>query len=634
MGMRWQLRRLMPFLSFVAVTVVVAAAIRLYTAVATSIENGYFAEPMQTLAGRYLQQAALEGIGAGLLIAALCLLLFAVAWSVGRLLFRDSRKAVVGAILGVPMMFVFLYAAYELNSRLPGSRLSIQSIVANLALLAAGCLAWGWLIARAPDRLGHISSFHTGRFAPRALAVLLVVVLAVPFGLGRLWAKQADTSRPNVLIILIDTLRADRLGSYGYDRDTSPNLDKLAAEGWRFSAAVSQAPWTKPSVASLFTGQYARQTSVGTDSWTPLRVQGLPYVSSLAPWHLTLAEAMAGSGYDTAAFGHNNNLVPEAGYSQGFFTYDWKELPAGFVHQLKKRLGIRRAGDWITRHFLRWLNANEGGRFFAYLHTLDVHWPYRPPAPFHGMFTAKPSLENFNRPNFMSDQIRKIRSGTRPEPDTVRAMSDAYDECIRHVDHQLGELFQELASRGLYDNTLIVVTSDHGEEFMDHGMLSHGHALYDELIRVPLIVKFPCPGRHCAPAVVEAPVELVDIFPTVMEAAGLATPELLAGKSLTDNTRPATRAAYSERLDQMAMRTRDWKVIYDEPSNSEKLFDLRNDPGEKSDLASQQPAVGKQMVMRLLDHAATRAPLTAAQRSFVEADKETLEGLRALGYIK
>ena len=320
------------------------------------------------------------------------------------------------------------------------------------------------------------------------------------------------------------------------------------------SAAVSQAPWTKPSVASLFTGQYARQTSIGTDSWTPLRVDGAVYVRSLAPWHLTLAEKLASAGFETAAFGHNNTLLAEAGYSQGFLTYDWKEPPSdGFFYTLRQKFGKRLPTGWIGRHFLRWLDASAE-KFFAYLHTLDVHWPYERPAPFHGMFTAKPSPEDFNQSGFMSSQIRKIMAGSTPNPDTVGAMSDAYDECIRHVDEQLGEIFRALVSRGRYDDTLIIVTADHGEEFMDHGMLNHGHSLYDELIHVPLIVKFPCPGPHCGPAVANSPVELVDIFPTVMAATGLEPPERLAGKNLADRDEPAI-GAYSERLDQIAIET-------------------------------------------------------------------------------
>jgi len=628
--------RFVPAFNWIAVTVLVGAAIGVYRAVATAVRNGYFDEPMRVLAGRVLEMGALDGAKSGLVVAAAGLLLFAVAWPICRLVFRDSPKTPLGAILAVPLIPLFAVVGYELNRKVLPSLLSIPSLLGNLALAVMAFLAWWWLLKWIARHREIIRSVAGNGIAAAVLGALVVIAVGLPVGSARLWKKEVDAQSPNVLVVLIDALRADRLGSYGYHRDTSPNLDKLANEGWRFTTAIAQAPWTKPSVASLVTGLYARQTSIGTDAWAEQGREGAVFVRSLAPEHLTLAEKLASEGFETAAFGHNNHLVVETGFAQGYLTYDWKQPPGdGLVYEIARRFKPRLPDDWINRHFFEWLDANDGRKFFAYLHTLEVHWPYRSPAPFAGMYLTKPPPENFNRTDFVSSTNERLKASSDKalDPDTLRAMSDAYDECIRHVDDDLGKLFQELARRGLYQNTLIIITADHGEEFMDHGLIGHGNTLYDELIRVPLIVKFPCPGAHCRPEVVTSPVESVDIFPTVMATVGLESPEHLVGGHLADK-RDRAQAAFSEGSNLIAMRTPEWKIIYDELSDSGGLYDLRNDPGETSDLASRQSVLSNLLLTRLLDFSATRATNTAGHSSVIEADEKMLEGLRALGYVK
>jgi arylsulfatase A-like enzyme len=447
---------------------------------------------------------------------------------------------------------------------------------------------------------------------------------------------EAPAQKPNVLIVLIDALRADRLGAYGYHRDTSPNLDKLASEGARFDAAIAQASWTKPSIASMLTGLYARQTSVSSGTWAQEGQEGAVLVQQLAAKHVTLAEQLAALGYETGAFGENHHLVPELGFSQGYLRYDWKQpVHIAPLREIVRRFESRFIADWINERYFDWLDAKEGRKFFAYLHHIDVHWPYESPAPFSGMFTAAPAPEDFNRSKFMPDTVERLREGGVGElnPETLRAMSDAYDEGIRYVDDRLGKVFDELRRRGVYDDTLIIVTADHGEEFLDHGLLGHGESLYDEVIRVPLIVKFPCPGPHCASRVVNSQVELVDIYPTVLGAVGADAPANLVGRNLAD---PASesRTAYSELTSMIALRTPQWKWIYDEQDDTGELFDLAQDPGEANDLATSEPALRKLLSARVLDFAATHLKDDAVNAYAVEADERMLENLKALGYVK
>jgi arylsulfatase A-like enzyme len=631
-----RLRKLAPILNWALVSVLIGALAGVIDAVGLASSNAYFQEPMRNLAGRVIEIGALRGAGLGLIVAVAGLLVFFIAWPVGRMIFRSSRTATIGAAAAIPTMALLAGAAFWVNVRLLPSFLSVASLLGNAALIIVALVVWRLAakrFARHEERLRVIAGNGA---AMATMAVLLVLVLGLPVALAQSWKVEAPAQKPNVLIVLIDALRADRLGAYGYSRDTSPNLDKLASEGTRFDAAIAQASWTKPSIASMLTGLYARQTSVSSGTWAQEGREGAVLVQLLAAKHVTLAEQLAAMGYETGAFGENHHLVPELGFSQGYLRYDWKQ-PAqiGPLRQIVKRFESRFIADWINDHFFDWLDAKEGRKFFAYLHHIDVHWPYESPAPFSGMFTSEPAPENFNRSKFMPDTVERLREGgvEQLNPATLRAMSDAYDEGIRFVDDRLGKVFDELRRRGVYDDTLIIVTADHGEEFLEHGLLGHGESLYDEVIRVPLIVKFPCPGPHCAARVVNAQVELVDIFPTVLGAVGADAPANLVGRNLAD---PASesRTAYSELTSMLAMRTPQWKWIYDERDDTGELFDLAQDPGEANDLAASEPALRELLSARALDFAATHQKDDAVSAYAVEADERMLENLKALGYVK
>ena len=342
--------------------------------------------------------------------------------------------------------------------------------------------------------------------------VLIALALAAALLPGRPTGVRADRppGRPNVLVLLLDALRADHLGCYGYARDTSPALDSLAAGGVIFESAVAQASWTKPSIPSLFTGLYPIQHRVFTGDTrdTADRITS----DALDQEHQTLAEALRSAGYATGAFVENVQISSFLGFDQGFDVYE-------------ENLGDARR---IAERLLRWLDGGGGRPFFAYVHFLDPHWPYSPPDPYHVMFPGpEGAAVDFNNLNWKSFE-RGIEKGEIDlGPADLEAMQCFYDGEIRYTDAAISRILGFLRDRGLFENTIIVVTADHGEEFMEHGRVGHGHSLHDELLRVPLILRWP--GGRAARATGQ--VELVDVMPTLLDLVGTASPET-AGRSL------------------------------------------------------------------------------------------------------
>ncbi len=341
--------------------------------------------------------------------------------------------------------------------------------------------------------------------------------LGLPVALGLLGlaascGKAGETSGPpNVLLIVIDTLRADHLGAYGYSRNTSPAIDDLAREGLLFENAVSPASWTKPAVASLFTGLSPLQHRVFTGNKRD--EEGHVTSDVLAAELLTVAEALRAAGYRTGGFVRNAHLRGFMGFDQGFDLYD---------------ADLGEATE-IVETFLGWQGSEPTERFFAYLHLLDVHWPYTPPGPFGDLFDAPKADLDFNDKETWKRFERQVRTGELAAAEAdVEAMKALYDGEIRYTDAVLGQLFATLRARDLYEDTLILITSDHGEEFLDHGGVSHGHTLYEEMLHVPLIIR----GGGLEPARVAARVELIDILPTILGLVGIEAPVDLPGRDL------------------------------------------------------------------------------------------------------
>ncbi|HEU5321013.1 MAG TPA: cation:dicarboxylase symporter family transporter, partial [Methylomirabilota bacterium] len=303
-------------------------------------------------------------------------------------------------------------------------------------------------------------------------------------------AVAAKGKRPNVLLYLVDTLRADRLGCYGYGRPVSPHLDAFAGRAVLFERAVAQSPWTRPSVASILTGLLPTAHGVQTLE------DRLPEAAR------TLPEILRAAGYRTAALSTNHHVATGTGLAQGFDDFFLDE-----EHHAEPV--VRRAVAWLDRR-----TAKERP-FFLYVHTLDPHAPYQPPAVWRQRFAPGVRPEAGSR----EDLDRLYRSRGEERAARIAEVSRLYDAEIAAGDEAFGQLLAALRERGLYDDTLIVFVSDHGEELGERGGLGHGHSLYQELLSIPLVVK-PA-GRQPAGRRSSRLAQQVDLLPTVLAAAGL-----------------------------------------------------------------------------------------------------------------
>jgi arylsulfatase len=310
---------------------------------------------------------------------------------------------------------------------------------------------------------------------------------------------------PNVVLICLDTVRADHLGTYGYRRATTPTLDALAARSLVFADASATAGWTKPSVPSFLTGTYPSQHGVYEGS--AHAEEGA--VTDLLPEEaLTLAEVFRASGYRTAAFVHNAQLRAGNGFEQGFERYEEANLDAREIRW--------RSLDWLDRR----PEDPRGAPFFLYLHFLDAHWPYPAPEEWITRFAPAETTARF-RGRESKALYRAINDGEHLMTDEDRAALIAlYDGALAYLDAELGHFLAGLALRGLADDTIVCIVADHGEEFGEHGKVGHGHGLWEPLLRVPWILHVP----GSAPERRAAPVSLIDLFPTLLAAAGLAAP--------------------------------------------------------------------------------------------------------------
>jgi len=450
-----------------------------------------------------------------------------------------------------------------------------------------------------------------------------------------------EPSRPNVLLVVIDTLRADHLGAYGYDRPTSPNLDRLAKRGTLFQRAHATSSWTAPSVVSILTGLYPA-------------VHGVEQANSVLGESVpTMAEAFARAGYATAAMAANPAFVsPRVGIGRGFARFDVLQGDPVAIDAPVKMIPLDPDfRTWVevadaarvTDAALAWIG--EPGRserpFFLFLHYLDPHADYFPPAEMarrFGVDSADP-LAGVAQRLLLRDGLRRAAGGSFEAPSAAQlaTLLALYDAEIAFTDIHVGRLLSGVER--LSRDTIVAVTADHGEEFGDHGGLMHGITLYQEQLHVPLILAGAGlqPGREVA-----LPVSLASLWATLAELAGLPPPGAGTGRSLAPLARgePATVPVpfadlnNTERaeLHRLAVVGDRWKLI-ERRNGARALFDLATDPGEKRDLAGLESAP----LASLAEELAARESRVSAERAraapaTIELSPEDRARMRALGY--
>jgi len=440
----------------------------------------------------------------------------------------------------------------------------------------------------------------------RALLVVCVIGL---LGCG------AESRERSVVLLVIDTLRADHLSLHGYARATTPALERFATRAAVFERAFAPSSWTLPSIGSLLTGRLPSAHGAG------LRLGAPSQFARLGDGVPTLAETLGARGYATAAFVANPYLVEAFGLARGFAVYENAPVT-------NKR--IRRAPR-IFASAEKWLREHGDRPFFLLVHVFDPHMDYDPPEEARGAFTG--GIESGL--SLPLRDFREMREQGPLSPGDREFVRAAYDEEILGVDLALGAFLQSLADEGWLESALVVLTSDHGEELFDHGGFEHGHSLHQELLHVPLLVW----GRGVHASRVTAPVSLVDVLPTIAEATGVPVARDAAGVSLWPLLREgggalAQRALWAESTlygpPQAAIVRWPHKLVLG--AGAPRLFDLERDPAERRDLASEQPeraaALEAELRARL-----ERAQQAQAPRQPAQLDDGTRERLRALGYL-
>lgn len=500
---------------------------------------------------------------------------------------------------------------------------------------------------------GRRSGKETSRGPAWAAAILAVVIpLCVVVALGRRSIEDrspplsaetpergpagSEADGPNVIILLIDKLRADHVGCYGYHLETTPNIDEYANRGVRFENVRAQASWTLPSTVSLFSGLHPSTHGVRTRE------------HSLSDRVDTMAEIFGDGGYATAAIVANPFLKTTFNVQQGFQHYfdDFiKETHWGSAKRNVRMLtelmdGVEalkllysrpeyKVPEHLVGHYnvgkmgigtvnseaLRWVRKNRDRPFFLYLHYIDVHGPYVPPRPFDNEF-----------------------SGTR-----AQEVVNLYDGALRYTDSQIDSFLEDLKQLGVFENSIIMITSDHGEEFQDHGGSTHGKTLYEEQLRVPLIIlrteAFPFNKT------VAEPVGLIDILPTLVDYIKFEPAnDSKDGKSFVDlldaDGRPdATEYQYAEtELDELhrsVVRGNRWKLIYSEHEDSplEMLFDLSRDPSEQVNLLRDRPEIASELRDRLAE-AFSDFEARSFDAKTAQTSEQTRKLLESLGYLE
>ena len=447
--------------------------------------------------------------------------------------------------------------------------------------------------------------------------------------------------RPSIVFILVDTLRRDHLGAYGFSGDISPNLDWLAKEPVLFENALTQAPWTKPSIATLFTSLYPDVH--GLDNHGGLfgeRESDALTTGILRPEALTMAELFEASGYRTGAFVANPWLDRAFGFEQGFETYE-----------------IRTDGDELLDEARRWLESRAIGEpFFLYLHLMDVHGPYDAPEDDFERMHARVSLEGSEPPPvermrrlppylegiswFSVDDLAPAGWGAVVDfrLGRSRTLRARYAANVRDFDRRIGPFLQMLRTSHWNEEAYVVLGSDHGEELLEHGGWDHGFSLYDDQIRIPLLIRVP--GAPGAGRRVDQAVNLIDLMPTLATLAGIEPPGGLQGRdqsTLIDGggsrNLPSFSTATKHRRGVYSIRDARYKLIYDATSRSSSLFDLESDPGEYRDLADDEPEKTEELLRHLAAYFEDNTRQDASAPELAPVPGELRKALEALGYV-
>ena len=444
---------------------------------------------------------------------------------------------------------------------------------------------------------------------------------------------RSATKGANVVIVVLDAARADHFGSYGYPRDTTPNCDRLATEGFVFENHFVQVPETKPSTASLFTGQYP-DTHLAYDERKFIQP---PF---------TLAQGLRSAGYHTVLFSQNGFASPMWALGEDFDEayYEPHLKAAGWEVPYLWR------PDALLEQVSLWLGKKPRTPFLAYVHFMPPHGPYIAPFEIFGYYMGKKPPNAWRSPYPFAEVERDLRSKEQPWSDELYL--NRYDGNLRYADMAVAQLEQMLGNAGLLDNTIFIVTADHGEAFGEHGYKGHTISVFDESIHVPLVLKWP--DGKVRGTRVRGLTQTIDVLPTLCDLFEIPYPRQgVQGHSLlplmAGDANEVNDCVFSRGLghpQSYAVRNHDYLLLLYQGARLRALYDLREDPRELKNVIAERPRVAAQMAdafrsfaerqvappLDFLDPNAKPAQLPKADR--VKLDEETRRTLRALGYVK
>ena len=429
---------------------------------------------------------------------------------------------------------------------------------------------------------------------------LIVIILIVTIAGILAYRNSSAPGIRHIVLISMDTTRADYLSCYGYKHKTTPNIDAVADEAVRFEQVIAPIPLTLPSHSTMMTGTIPPTHGIHDN---------LNY--TLGDSNLTLAEMLQAKGYTTGGIISTYVLEDTFGLDQGFDTYDDE-----FDETLSDAAGAQRRGGEVSEHAIKWLDENQDEDFFLFLHYYDPHSPYNPPDAYKGLFVSKASTGN------MDEKVKL-----------------SYAEEIAYTDHCIGQVVEKLKSLGLYDSTLLIITGDHGEAFKEHREMGHGYFIYQPSIHVPLIVKLP--GQPTAQTV-SGVAGLVDLTPTICSLLDIETPEHIQGRDLSGDlfNEPSENDGhyiYSESLlatkykatPLLAVTGNRFKYIQ---TARPELYDLIEDPIESRNLVDEQPQRAR-ILQDVLGVMLEESLVADTSDSKLELDDESLKKLESLGYV-
>ena len=413
------------------------------------------------------------------------------------------------------------------------------------------------------------------------------------------------TRPPNILLISLDACRADHLGAYGYSRNTTPFIDSLAARGTLFANAFVNTLGTPPSHTTMLSSLYQETHRVQYNERQGLALARIPGEVTL------LQERLQRSGYTTLGVTGGGWMAGKYGYARGFTAFDdrWKGEGVGAGELFRM----------VSRH------ATADRPVFAFLHTYYIHSPYSPPPEYRRLWGDIAGRFEATSENLYALNMGKLEASERD----VRFITAMYDAGIRRTDDALRMMFANLRRLGFFDDYLVVITADHGEELGERGRFLHPGVLYDDLLHVPLILEGTAVPRG---KVDRSLASGVDITPTILRAAGIEADAPLEGRDLLRS--PAPDAVFAQfRGWRYAIRTQDWKLIAHQKPAALELYDLRSDPGERSNLVGELPEKAQTLERRLREWRRSRPSLQSLTAPDVEVSDDDVDRLRALGYV-